>query len=103
MKTYPALAFEHKDESGVYIGEFDGWCQDLDEAILFANKDGSKADKKKAKEIFLREEKNLSDILKERYGEDAIQNYRPSEWFKTCNLVDVEISEEKFKELLNND
>lgn len=47
--------------------------------------------------------KNLSDILKERYGEDAIQNYRPSEWFKTCNLVDVEISEEKFKELLNND
>ncbi|MFL4616154.1 hypothetical protein ACJ5HV_13245, partial [Staphylococcus aureus] len=62
-----------------------------------------KPDKKKAEEIFLREEKNLSDILKERYGEDAIQNYRPSEWFKTCNLVDVEISEEKFKELLNND
>ncbi len=45
----------------------------------------------------------MSDILKKRYGEDAIQNYRPSEWFKTCNLVDVEISEEKFKELLNND
>lgn len=57
MKTYPALAFEHKDESGVYIGEFDGWCQALDEAILFANKDGSKPDKKIAKEIFLREEK----------------------------------------------
>lgn len=52
MKTYPALAFEHKDESGVYIGEFDGWCQALDEAILFANKDGSKPDKKIAKEIF---------------------------------------------------
>ncbi|HEI8019718.1 TPA: hypothetical protein SLA12_001581 [Staphylococcus aureus] len=34
MKTYPALAFEHKDESGVYIGEFEGWCQDLDEAYL---------------------------------------------------------------------
>lgn len=52
MKTYPALAFEHKDESGVYIGEFEGWCQDLDEAILFANKDGSKPIKRKLKKSF---------------------------------------------------
>lgn len=56
-KTYPALAFENKDKAGLYIGLLDAWCQDPDEAILYVNKDGSKPDKKKAKEIILIREK----------------------------------------------
>ncbi|HCZ0884534.1 TPA: hypothetical protein SGV36_000431 [Staphylococcus aureus] len=56
-KTYPALAFENKDKAGLYIGLLDAWCQDPDEAILYVNKDGSKPDKKKAKEFFLIREK----------------------------------------------
>ncbi|CAG9978547.1 hypothetical protein SA3056_SA3056_02252 [Staphylococcus aureus] len=101
-KTYPALAFENKDKAGLYIGLLDAWCQDPDEAILYVNKDGSKPDKKKAKEIILIREKNYSDLLKEVCGEEN-RNCKPSEWFEICNLVDVEISEERFKEMFNNE
>lgn len=41
----PALAFELKDRPGVYLGEFDGVTTELNDAILWANKDLSKPDK----------------------------------------------------------
>lgn len=37
------------------------------------------------------------------FGENAINNFDTEKWLELCNLVDVQISEEKFKEMLEND
>ncbi|MCE3022563.1 hypothetical protein [Staphylococcus pasteuri] len=102
-KKFPALAFEYKDKPGVYLGEYGGGTKNVEEAHLMVYKDGSKPDKEQAKEYYLKREKTEEEFLKERFGENAINNYKPSEWFKHCNLVDVYISSKKFKEMIFND
>lgn len=96
----PALAFELKDRPGVYLGEFDGVTTDLNEAILWANKDLSKPDKEECKEFHLKYEKMHAKKMKKMFGENAIITFKPSEWFKFCNLVDVHISVRRFMEMM---
>lgn len=103
MKKYPALAFEFKDKPGTYIANYPGETTDIEETLLFANTDGSKPDKDECKKVYLEQEKTQSDFLIKTFGENAINNYRPSEWFKYCNLVEVEISEETFNQLLEGE
>ncbi|WP_436883925.1 hypothetical protein [Mammaliicoccus sciuri] len=103
MKKYPALAFEFKDKPRTYIASYPGETNDLEESLLFANTDGSKPDKDECKEFYLAQEKAQSDFLIKTFGENAINNYRPSEWFKHCNLVEVEISEDIFNQLLERE
>ncbi|PTK16737.1 hypothetical protein [Mammaliicoccus sciuri] len=103
MKKIPALAFEFKDKPRTYIANYPGETTDLEEILLFANVDGSKPDKDKCKAFYLEQEKEQADFLIKKFGENAINNYRPSEWFKYCNLVEVEISEETFNQLLEGE
>ncbi|MFW3611346.1 hypothetical protein ACN9U3_03105 [Staphylococcus caprae] len=100
---FPALAFEFKDKPGVYLGEYGGENTDVEEARLMVYKDGSKPDKEQCKEYYLKREKAEEEFLKNYFGENAINTYKPSEWFKYCNLVDVHISDKKFKEMVFND
>ena len=99
----PALAFEYKDKPGAYIGEFDGVTTDLNDAILWANKDLSKPDKKECKEFLLKYEKMHAEKMKKMFGENAIITFKPSEWFKFCNLVDVHISVKRVMEMMKEE
>ena len=58
----PALAFEYKDKPGAYIGEFDGVTTDLNDAILWANKDLSKPDKKECKRCSAKMQSSLLNL-----------------------------------------
>ncbi|HEC2224394.1 TPA: hypothetical protein R1948_002027 [Staphylococcus delphini] len=103
MKTIPALAFEFRDRPGVYIAEFDGETTNVEEAVLYALKTKEKPDKEEAKKHFLEIGKFHKQQLLEKFGENAINNFDTEKWFELCNLVDVQISEEKFEEMLEND
>ncbi|HHW5060912.1 hypothetical protein ACEUW3_07665 [Staphylococcus pseudintermedius] len=103
MKTIPALAFEFKDRPGVYIGTFDGETTNIEEAVVYALKTGKKPDKEKAKNYYLELGKLHKKQLLEEFGENAINNFDTEKWFELCNLVDVQISEEHFREMLEND
>ncbi|EGQ0302303.1 TPA: hypothetical protein I1715_001250 [Staphylococcus pseudintermedius] len=103
MKKIPALAFEFKDRLGVYIDEFDGETTNVEEAVLYALKTGKKPDKEEAKKHFLEIGKFHKQQLLKMFGENAINNFDTEKWLELCNLVDVQISEEKFKEMLEND
>ncbi|MEB6612104.1 hypothetical protein [Staphylococcus pasteuri] len=100
---FPALAFEYKDKPGVYIREHGGETTNIEDAFLMVYEDGSKPDKEQCKEYFFKREKEEDEFLKKQFGENAINNYKPSEWFKHCNLIDVYISSKKFKEMISND
>lgn len=99
----PALAFELKDRPGVYLGEFDGVTTDLNNALLWTNKDLSKPDKKECKEFHLKYEKMHAEFMKKTFGENAVINYKPSEWFELCNLVDVQISVKRVMEMMKEE
>lgn len=99
----PALAFELKDRPGVYLGEFDGVTTNLNDAILWVNKDLSKPDKEECKNFYIKTEKKHVDFMKKRFGENAVINYKPSEWFELCNLVDVQISVNKVMEMMKEE
>lgn len=99
----PALAFEYKDKPGVYIGEHEDETTDLNNALLWTNKDLSKPDKKECKEFHLRYEKAHAEMMKKMFGENAIITFKPSEWFKVCNLVDVRISVKKVMAMIEED
>lgn len=103
MKKYPALALEFKDKPGTYIANYPGETDDLEEALLFTNIDGSKPDKDKCKSFYLAEEKVKAEFMIKNFGENAINNYRPSKWFKYCDLVEVEITQEIFNQLLEDE
>lgn len=103
MKTIPALAFEFKDRPGVYIAEFGEETTNVEEAVLYALKTKEKPDKEEAKNYYLECGKNHKQQLFEAFGENAINNFDTEKWFKFCNLVDVQISGEKFEEMLEND
>lgn len=64
---------------------------------------GKKPDKEEAKKYFLEIGKFHKQRLLEMFGENAINNFDTEKWLELCNLVDVQISEEKFKEMLEND
>lgn len=97
---YPALAFEYKYQQGVYLGKYGGETSQVEEAHLIVYKDGRKPNKERVKEYYLKKEEVEEEDLKKQFGNNVINNYKPSEWFKYCDLVDVQISEEKFKELI---
>lgn len=99
----PALAFEYKDKPGVYIGEYEDETKDLNSALLWANKDLSKPDKKECKEFYLKYEKMHAEKMKKMFGENAIITFKPSEWFKFCNLVDVHISVRRVMEMMKEE
>lgn len=99
----PALAFEFKDRPGVYLGEFDGVTTDLNDAILWANKDLSKPDKEECKNFYMKTEKKHADFMKKTFGENAVINYKPSKWFEMCNLVDVHISVKRVMEMMKEE
>lgn len=99
----PALAFELKDKPGVYLGEFDGVTTNLNDAILWANKDLTKPDKEECKNFYMKTEKKHADFMKKKFGENAVINYKPSEWFELCNLVDVHISVNKVMEMMKEE
>ncbi|MFO3694303.1 hypothetical protein WER97_11405 [Staphylococcus felis] len=103
MKTIPALAFEFKDRPGTYIDEFGGETTNVEEAFLHVLKTKEKPDKEEAKKHFLEYGKFHKQQLLKMFGENAINNFDTEKWFELCNLVDVQISEEKFKEMLEND
>ncbi|MDK3882524.1 hypothetical protein O0C98_04260 [Staphylococcus pseudintermedius] len=103
MKTIPALAFEFKDRPGVYIGVFDGETTNIEEAVVYALKTRKKPDKEKAKNYWLECGKKHKQLLFEEFGENAINNFDTEKWFELCNLVDVQILEEHFREMLENE
>jgi len=43
-KTYPGLAYEFKDRPGIYIGNENFETENVNDAFLYVNKDGSKPD-----------------------------------------------------------
>lgn len=100
--TYPAIVLRYKEMPSLYIGEGDYDTKDINEAFMYVTEDGSTPDKERCKEVLLREEKFYRQAFTEAFGENAIINFRPSEWFKLCDLVIVEISKEKYKELPKN-
>ncbi|WP_145447451.1 hypothetical protein [Staphylococcus hominis] len=99
----PALAFEYKDKPGVYISEYMDKTTDLNNALLWANKDLSKPDKKECKEFYLKCEKMHAEKMKQMFGENAIITFKPSEWFEICNLVDVHISVKRVMEMMKEE
>lgn len=99
----PALAFEYKDKPGVYISEYEDETTDLNDAILWANKDLSKPDKEECKNFYMKTEKKHADFMKKKFGENAVINYKPSKWFEMCNLVDVHISVRKVMEMMKEE
>lgn len=99
----PALAFEYKDKPGVYIGEYEDETTDLNDAILWANKDLSKPDKEECKNFYMKTEKKHANFMKMTFGENAVINYKPSKWFEMCNLVDVHISVRKVMEMMKEE
>lgn len=99
----PALAFEYKDKPGVYIGEYEDETTDLNNALLWTKKDLSKPDKKECKEFHLKYEKMHAEKMKKMFGENAVINYKPSEWFELCNLVDVHISVKRVMEMMKEE
>ena len=99
----PALAFEYKDKPGVYIGEYEDETTDLNNALLWTNKDLSKPDKEEWKNFYMKTEKKHADFMKKKFGENAVINYKPSEWFELCNLVDVQISVNKVMEMMKEE
>ncbi|MDM8326729.1 hypothetical protein QUH70_01030 [Staphylococcus felis] len=103
METISALAFEFKDRPGTYIDEFGGETTNVEEAVLYVLKTKEKPDKEKIKEYYLELGRIHKKQLLEMFGENAINNFDTEKWFELCNLVDVKITEEKFKEILEND
>lgn len=99
----PALAFELKDRPGVYLGEYEDETTDLNNALLWTNKDLSKPDKKECKEFHLKYEKMHAEKMKKMFGENAIITFKSSEWFKFCNLVDVHISVRRVMEMMKEE
>ncbi|MCJ0907722.1 hypothetical protein MTW84_00750 [Mammaliicoccus sciuri] len=104
MKKYPALAYELKDKPGNYIERFSpDTTTNLEDAFLFVNQDGRKPIKKEiikyAKEI----EKDYREQMEKRFGKNAIINFKPYKWLQVCNLVEVEISEETFHLVLEEE
>lgn len=99
----PALAFEYKDKPGVYIGEYEDETTDLNDALLWTNKDLSKPNKEECKEFHLKLEKAHTERIKRTFGENAIITFKPSEWFEICNLVDVHISVRKVMEMMEEE
>ena len=51
----------------------------------------------------MKTEKKHVDFMKKRFGENAVINYKPSEWFELCNLVDVQISVNKVMEMMKEE
>lgn len=103
MKTIPALAFEFKDRTGTFIDKFGGETTNVEEAFLHVLKTKEKPDKENVRKYFLECGRVHKQQLLKKFGENAINNFDTEKWLELCNLVDVQISEEKFKELLEND
>lgn len=99
----PALAFEYKDKPGVYIGEYEDETTDLNDALLWTNKDLSKPNKEECKEFHLKLEKAHTERIKRTFGENAIITFKPSKWFEICNLVNVRISLKKVMTMIEED
>ncbi|PTJ92080.1 hypothetical protein [Staphylococcus simulans] len=99
-KTYPALAFELIGQPGLYIAEGPYNTKDVNEAFLAVKKDGTLPDKFAYKRDLAEQEKIYKEQMEKQFGKGAVVNYKPTEWFEYCELVEVQISEKRFKELL---
>lgn len=99
IKTYPALAYEFKGSVGVYIGNDNFETQDLNEAFLYVNKDGTKPNKSEIIEQAKQQEENHKKYLESKFEKVAVMNYKPYTWLEYCNLVEVEIDENTFNSI----
>lgn len=94
--TYPALAYEFKDRTGVYISDDNFETQDLNEAFLYVDKDGIKPNKSEIIEQAKQQEENHKKYLESKFEKVAVMNYKPYTWLEYCNLVEVEINADTF-------
>ncbi|WP_433912335.1 hypothetical protein [Staphylococcus sp. LKG3-3] len=102
-KNYPALAYEFKDRPGVYISDDNFETQDLSQAFLYVNNDGSKPNKAEIIEIAKKQEENHKKYLESKFEKVAVMNYKPYTWLEYCDLVEVEIDEDIFNLLVEGE
>ncbi|MBF0750444.1 hypothetical protein [Mammaliicoccus lentus] len=103
MRKYPALAYELKDKPGFYIkGDEPGDTTNFEDAFLYINGDGSKPNKdaciKRAKQL----ENEHREMLERKFKVVAVNNFTPYKWLEDCNLVEVEIDEQTFHQVLED-
>ena len=103
MKKYPALAYELKDKLGNYIKKDEpDTTTSVNDAFVYVNGDGSKPNK----DVCIKRAKQLEDehreMLERKFKVVAVNNFTPYKWLEDCNLVEVEISEETFHQVLGD-
>lgn len=103
MKTYTALAYELKDKPGNYITKDEpGDTTNVEYAFLYVNRDGTKPNKKDFIKYARLLEFEHRKMLEREFKVVAVNNFTPYKWLEHCNLVEVEISEETFNEILED-
>lgn len=101
MKNYQALAYELKAEPGTYISkDGPGLTLDLEDAFIYARKDGLKPIKSEIIDLAKDMEDSHKALMVSLYGINASVNFKPYTWLEDFNLVEVEISEERYRECL---
>lgn len=101
MKKYLALAYELKDGPGTYISkDGPGLTSEIEDAFIYARKDGLKPIKSEVIDLAKEMEDSHKALMESLYGINASINFKPYTWLKDFNLVEVEISEERYRECL---
>lgn len=102
IKSYPALAYEFNDRSGVYISSDCFETQNVNEALLYVRKYGTKPNKAEIIEQAKENEENHKKYLESKFNKVTVMNYKPFTWLEYCNLVEVEIDENTFHLIVEN-